>query len=70
MTFFETSAKTGLNVEEVFRTVAGSIKDKLGKGGANGPAKSVGGASSTPVESGTRLGAEEKKKKKKSDCCK
>lgn len=72
MSFFETSAKSGLNVPESFFHIAKEIKTKQEK---TNPVASKAQPTSTtrgaekPGE-GSRLGGKSKKEKKKNDCCK
>lgn len=72
MAFFETSARTGQNVNETFFHIATLIKDKQSKNAASQKQKEIieqsnmGGIS--VKDSKNRSG--EGKKKKKGECCK
>jgi Ras-related protein Rab-8A len=79
MQFFETSAKTGLNVQEAFIYLAKKVKEKREKMAALNPAPQVKndeGASANPNgnQSNIKIGGETGKagkdgKKKKKGCC-
>ena len=69
MGFFETSARTGANVNESFYQIGKSIKDNLVKNSNNGP-KSNGSSSNGGTLSGAGMGGKKKKGSKNSDCCK
>lgn len=66
MNFFETSARTGVNVNETFFHIAKLIKDKQGSNGATGGKT---GAEVTQDRKSSMLESK-KKQKKKGECCK
>lgn len=72
MQFFEASAKTGYNVNEVFYSAAQSIKEKIVKQQSQSPTGNGPSKTTLKVENGGGEKGQDgkQKKKKKGDCCK
>ena len=68
MGFFETSARTGTNVNEAFYQIGKSIKDNLVKNSNNGPRANGQKENGGTIPGG--IGGKKKSTKQKSDCCK
>lgn len=66
MDFFETSAKTGINIQEVFFAIAKNLKDQKEKEGGKGGAGPMGVDNSVKLKKGGAAGGAKGGKK---GCC-
>ena len=67
MQFFEASAKTGMNIDEIFLYLAKKVKDTKDAAAAlnNQPQENIGGEKLSPTEHASKTD----KKKGKKGCC-